>query len=93
MCDGEKSAWFEELDWKEGDKIEVNVVCEGDAAHVTFRFKWFTEERTLLGVPPCGLRFGAGLMWKDDSVTMAVSTVDGGVRCLRRWPGSRRPSS
>jgi hypothetical protein len=41
-----------------------------------FRFKGRTEERTLRGVPGCGLRFGAGVLWDGQGVKLLSSSVE-----------------
>jgi len=71
LCDGEESYRIENIGWRPGDKIKVDVTfTDTTTARVTFHcsrvdlFNLFSQQRymtqTLKGVPACGLCFGAG---------------------------------
>ena len=74
--DGVGSIMTKGLGWRPGDTIKVDVTFEGGAARVTLSAKGKTWSKTLQGVPACGLRFGAGLYWRDTGVTIVTSSVD-----------------
>lgn len=79
LCDGKKSDDVTDLSWVLGDTVNVHITSEGDTACVTTRFKGRTEERTLKDIPACGLRFGAGLRWEGEGVTLVASALEAEV--------------
>ena len=76
FCDGVKSDATTGLGLRPGDTIDVGVTFEGGAARVTLSAKGKTWSKTLQDVPACGLRFGAGMYYKDAGVTLVASSVD-----------------
>ena len=84
LCDGVKSDEVYRLGWQQGDKVKVEVAFEdATTAHVTLSSTgtavdttFMSWNRTLYGVPACGLRFGVGLSDKGKGVTLSASSVE-----------------
>ena len=97
MCNGAKSTAISRIDWKPGDTVCVEAVFKtATAVHVSFIFKGHTEDVVLQGVPACGLRFGAGLYFKGDSVALVACSAgarpkSGGKSRTKDSPPKKKP--
>lgn len=86
LCDGEQSERLDNLGWKPGDTVQVEVAFEGDTAVVTFHLKDLSEQRTIRGVPACGLCFGAGMVEAKTAVALVQSSAFEQVLLAREAP-------
>ena len=80
LSDGEQGERVDGLEWKTGDTVGVEVTFNGDDAHIAFHVKDMIEERTLKGVPACGLCFGVGLCEVGTGVRLVASSTFEAVR-------------
>ena len=98
LCDGERSDEEDGIALQPGDTVTARLkFLDATTAHVTLIPKdkdghpkdlkslqgVSTEGRTLQDVPECGLRFGAGMAYQGQGVTLLESSVDAGVRTRR----------
>ena len=75
FCDGEKSDYEKGIVLRPGDTVTAKVeFLDATTALVTLSSSstYPTKERTLRGVPACGLRFGAGMQFEGQGVTLVA---------------------